>query len=223
MPPPALFLQHPELLEPFRRGAPEVLERVYRTYARPVEKFVRALAAASGAGAEAVQSSAVADLVQDVFIRAFSEQARRAYDGLRDYAPYLTTIARHCVVDAIRARRREMPVDPRQIAFEIDDAPEPDDGNDPRVAAVLDEYVRGLSNELRELYRQRFALDRSQEETSAALGVSRRRVRAGEEDLRKGLRTALRKAGISVQDLGPYREREPTVPGPLLLPGRART
>jgi RNA polymerase sigma factor (sigma-70 family) len=223
MPPPTLFREHPELLEPFRTGRPDVLERVYRTYARPVERFIRALAAASSAGAEAVQPSAVADLVQDVFIRAFSDQARQAYDGVRDYAPYLTTIARHCVVDAIRARRRETLVDPREITFEIDDAPELDDGVDPRVNAVLDEYLRGLSPELRELYRQRFAFDRSQDEASAALGISRRKVRDGEEQLRQGLRMALRRAGISLPDLGSRGGGLSASPSPLLVPGRART
>jgi RNA polymerase sigma factor (sigma-70 family) len=224
MPPPSLFHQYPELLQPFRQGITEALERVYRAYARPVERFVRALtAAAAGAGVEAAQPSAVADLVQEVFIRAFSAQARHAYDGVRDYAPYLTTIARRCVVDAMRATRRETPVDPHLITIEIDDAPEPGVGPDPRVLAVLDEYVRGLPAELRDLYEQRFAHDRSQEEISAALGISRKRVRTGEQRLRKGLRTALRRAGVSLDDVHPREEPARALPAPLFAAGRTRT
>jgi RNA polymerase sigma-70 factor, ECF subfamily len=55
-----------------------------------------------------VAAANVEDLVQDSFMRAFSPPARAAYDGIRDYGPYLLTIVRNTVADALRVRQREV-------------------------------------------------------------------------------------------------------------------
>ena len=94
-----LFRNRPELLAPFREGRRDALEEVYRTYVRWMDRYIRALARASNAPWLA-RSEAVADLVQDIFLRAFSRDARNSYDGLREYGPYLSTIARNRFVDA---------------------------------------------------------------------------------------------------------------------------
>src|SRR4051812_28203726 len=103
----ALFDQHPDLLLAFREGRRQALELVYRAYVRSVERYLRALGRL-GTRAETMPAATVADLVQEVFIRAFSVEARRAYDGLRDYGTYLATIARNCFIDLLRARSREV-------------------------------------------------------------------------------------------------------------------
>jgi hypothetical protein len=46
------------------------------------------------------------------------------------------------------------------------------------------------------VYRQRFVLGHSQDEASAALGLSRRQLRTAEQRLRNGLRRALLLAGL---------------------------
>jgi len=196
-----LFREHPELLVAFREGKREALERVYRAYSHSIERYLLALGRPGGA-AEVLHASAVADLVQDVFIRAFSADARRSYDGLRDYGGYLSGIARNCFIDALRARSREVLVDPADISFDIDDAPEPEDWCDPRTLAVLESYLGGLAPVLHGVYQERFAHGRSQEETSATLGISRRTVRTCEKELRRGLRKALARAGISPEEQG---------------------
>src|SRR5258708_18296289 len=81
------------VLVAFREGRPDALERVYREHEQAVAAHLRKLAHASGRRAFS-QSSALADLVQEVFVRAFSPEARSSYDGIRDYLPYLLAIAR---------------------------------------------------------------------------------------------------------------------------------
>lgn len=205
------FAADPELLAAFRAGNRAALERVYRAYVRGVERYVRALARANNAGGFG-QTAAVADLIQDIFVRAFSVAARRGFDGARPFAPYLMTIAHHCFVDAVRATRREVLSNPADIAAAFDQvvAVAPETSFDPKAIAVLNEFVAHLPAPLKGVYEQRFLLARSQEEAATALGVSRRRLRTGEERLRRGLRKALVRAGISLRELQDAGEGFPT-------------
>src|SRR6185436_18877538 len=153
---------------------------------------------------ELAQASAVADIVQEVFIRAFSPEARAAFDGLREFGPYLTVIAHNCFVDSLRARKREVLTKPDDLLLAIDDRPgDTERLFDPKVLLILTDYLRELPASLKGVYEQRFVLGRSQVQASEALGLSRRALRTGESRLRRGLRQALRRAGISLQELGP--------------------
>jgi RNA polymerase sigma-70 factor (ECF subfamily) len=195
-----LFRDHPELLAPFREGQPSAVERVYRVYVRAVDKYIRAMARSRNIP-ELGQASAVSDLIQDAFIRAFSASARSSYDGLREYGPYLMMITRNCFVDAARARGREVLKTPQELASEMDDViPSSRRSADPALMAVLHTYLDGLSHELKGVYEQRFVIGSSQDDASAALGISRRAVRTGEERLRAGLRRALQSAGIALRE-----------------------
>src|SRR5438552_5456603 len=126
-----LFQDHPELLAPFREGRKDVLERVYRAYVRSVDRYLRSLARARAP--EMGQASVIADLVQDVFIKALSAGPRNAYDGLRDYGAYLSTVARNCFIDALRARGREVLMAPDDLPASIEAAPEPSGAWEPEV------------------------------------------------------------------------------------------
>jgi RNA polymerase sigma-70 factor (ECF subfamily) len=217
------FRCRPELLVAFREGRPEALEQVYRAYVRSVEPYLRNLARVGGR-AEMAQASAVADLLQEVFIRAFSPSARRAYDGLRDYGPYLMTIARNCFVDAARVRDRDLsrslPELPRGSEGEV---AEPRTFIEPKISAVLTAYVAGLPDVLKAVCEQRFVLGQSQEEVSAALGLSRRGLRTAEAQLRRGLRQALVRARISLQELRPAGQIFPTRNPTQVVPIRERS
>lgn len=199
----SVFQNDPELLRTFREGKRDALERVYRTYVRGVDRYIRAQAVAAG-HPEMAQASAVADVVQDVFIRAFSVASRDAYDGARDFGPYLTRIARNCFVDALRRQGRETLKQPDELARIVADAPvEVDGAIAPEVLTVLRDYVAGLPPALAGVYEQRFVLERSQVEASAALDLSRRGLRTAEAHLRRGVRKALQRAGISLRNLEP--------------------
>jgi DNA-directed RNA polymerase specialized sigma24 family protein len=89
---PWVFGEDPELLRAYREGRREALERVYRHYVRIVERYLRAFAR-TARDATLREPDAIADLLQEVFVRAFSAGARKGYDGQRDFGPYLTTIA----------------------------------------------------------------------------------------------------------------------------------
>ena len=190
-----LFRDSPQLLLPFREGQPEALETVYRHYVRSVDVYLRALARKATAP-ELCQPSAVADLLQEVFIRAFSANARLAYDGLREFTPYLNTIARNCFTDALRKRKTELYFRAEDLPLTAEDAPGFGDDYDPRVVAVLDSYLSQLSAPLRGVYEQRFVRGLSQEAACEILGLSRRSLRTTEDHLRRGLRKALFMAGM---------------------------
>src|SRR5262245_54862645 len=110
-----VFREQPDLLPAFREGRREALEHVYRRYIRPVDRYLRSLARV---GSVPIVPAALADLLQDAFFKAFSPTGRQGYDGLRDYGPYLLTIARNCFIDWARARGREIPTDLAEPAFE---------------------------------------------------------------------------------------------------------
>ena len=197
----ALLEEDPALLVGLREGRREALERIYRAYARPVERYLHALARASGAD-RVVGAGLIADLVQEVFTRAFSADTRLRYDGRRDFGQYVAGIARNCFIDALRARKREVPTDPGALPPDLEGAiREPEEGYDRRTLSVLAAYLAGLPAELALTYQQRFVLDRTQEEASAALGISRRTLRTRERQLRAGLRRALARANISLREL----------------------
>jgi RNA polymerase sigma factor (sigma-70 family) len=189
-----LFQDMPGLLLAFREGKPEALSAVYRHYVRSVDGYLRALARRAGTP-DLCQPSAVADLLQEVFIRAFSPNARLAYDGLRDFGPYLNTIARNCFIDTLRKRRIEVPLGIEELEAEESMKNGLED-YDPKVVAVLEEYLRELTEPEKGVYEMRFELGRSQEAACEALGISRRSLRTAEDRLRKGLRKALFMAGV---------------------------
>jgi RNA polymerase sigma factor (sigma-70 family) len=192
-----IFKADHALLVAYREGRRDALERVYRHYCRTVEKYARSLARSTGSS-ELAQPGFIADLVQEVFIHAFSSSARRSYDGQRDFGPYLATITRNCFIDAQRARGREVLIRDEDLALMIDSSADHEEHwCDPKIAAVLGTYVSELPPAVRAIYERRFVLGQSQEEACAALSLSRRALRTGEKRLRTGLRKALVRAGIS--------------------------
>ncbi len=190
----------PELLTAFRQGRRDALERVYRHYIAGIERYARALARAAGSS-ELAQPGAVADLVQDVFMRAFSDRARRDYDGQREFGGYLTVVARNCFIDIQRSRGREVLIAEEDLPDLADSSVDEDkDWSDPKIIAILARYVEQLPPDLRALYDGRYVRGQSQEEVSASLGLSRQAVRTGEKRLRTGLKKALARAGISLRE-----------------------
>jgi DNA-directed RNA polymerase specialized sigma24 family protein len=114
-----MFLRsRPRLVDEFRRGEREALTQIYRFYAPALDRYVHGLARRSGYN-ELCQASAVSDVVQEVFARAFSPASRGAYDATHEYGPYLRTIARNCFIDATRRRSRELLTSPEQVALEL--------------------------------------------------------------------------------------------------------
>jgi len=196
-----VFQRQPQLLEAFRRGERWALEHVYRAYVRMLDRYLRAVARASRAP-ELAQPGATVDLLQEVFIRALSLESRLAYDGTRPYGPYLRKIAKNLFIDQLRARGRVVEESLDVVLDAGDSIPaEREEFADPRVNAVLASYLAALPPALRGVYEQRFVLGKSQEDSCAALGITRGRLRADEARLMSGLRRALLDSGITRSDL----------------------
>jgi RNA polymerase sigma factor (sigma-70 family) len=200
------FRNNPELLPAFRAGRRDVLERLYWATVHRVEAIVRHgfWVASSRTHVRGVAAAEVGDVVQEVFARAFRERARNGYDGLREYTPYLSTIARNTVIDWARRRGADVEklaediadladIGPRADAT-ADEAPLP--WADDAVMQVVEAYIAGLPADLRQVHEQRYVLGRSQNDAAAALGTTRQRLRTAEAKLRSGLARELRRAKL---------------------------
>ncbi|HEX6275181.1 MAG TPA: RNA polymerase sigma factor [Polyangiaceae bacterium] len=181
----------PALLEAFRRGERGALERVYRDHVDDVETFLRSRLARAGR----LTAATLADLVQDVFLKAFAEKARASYDGEREYQPYLRALARNLLVDWLRRSLREA-TEVREIEAVVDaevDERQQDELFAPELVAATVRYVETLPPELRGVLERRFVEAQPQVTAAQALGISRQNLRTLERKLVDGLRRALRK------------------------------
>jgi RNA polymerase sigma factor (sigma-70 family) len=183
-----------DLLEGFRRGDRDGLARVYHLYARGVENRVRQALVRMGR----LTRADLADVVQDVFVQAFSDTARAQYDGVREYGPFLLTIASNVVIDWVRRRNREaLPLD---LLAEFSRTPEAADVDDlagpydVSLVTLTDAYIAMLPAELRRVHQCRFGLSLPQRQAAAALGITRQSLRTLEKKLVVGLRRYLRSA-----------------------------
>jgi RNA polymerase sigma-70 factor (ECF subfamily) len=193
------------LLDGFRAGVPEALGAVYWEYVRKVERLLSAGFEVRSRGTRVSgayrEPEDLADLVQEVFVRAFSDKGRRAYDGLRDYGPYLYAIARNVLVDLARVRGREIPSPWTELEAAIEIAPVVEDTAPWAEAAtmrVVEEYLGALPPDLREVHRLRHEEGLSQEQAAERLGVGRQTLRTLERRLQEGLGAALHAAGICI-------------------------
>jgi RNA polymerase sigma-70 factor (ECF subfamily) len=183
-------------LQAFRTGERAVVEEVYWVYLSLVDKIVRHGFRKNGAAETApVPTSEIADAVQEIFARAFRENARLAYDGIRDYGPFLATIARNVVADWGRRRGHSVV----EIPIDLDALTSSDDRGwaEEEVMLLVDGYVMALPPALRRVHEQRYVLGQSQTETARTLGVSRQQLRTLEARLRRGLARALRRADLA--------------------------
>ena len=198
-----VFAGKPELLARFREGDGSALETVYWAYVDPVTRIVQAVlnsyATASG---EQVKFAAteLGDLVQEVFVRAFSPQSRRHYDGNRPYGPYLGQIARNTVADHWRVIRRQVVIDvaPLLDALSLETSAiekAPEHWADRETVAVVERYLASLEPDVRRVHEALYVQGLSQRDAAAALGLGRQAVRGVEARLRAGLRRELERSG----------------------------
>jgi RNA polymerase sigma-70 factor, ECF subfamily len=194
-----VFATDRPLLDAFRRGDRAALATVYFHYVDDIAAMVRCGFAIPATGARvpgAADHATERDLVQEVFARAFVPRARDAYDGIRPYRAYLRRIAKNLMIDRARAAGRTVPLDDEDAEIAIE--PDPADA-DPDWAAQRREtaaYIASLAPDLQKLVKLRFEDELSQNEAADALGMSRGRVRTLEARIQRGLRKALRRAGL---------------------------
>ncbi len=141
----------------FRDGDPDALARVYDRYQRAVWSVCVSVARSDQLAQEAVQ---------ETFIRAW--RAAVSYDPERDLGPWLLTVARHATLDVIRRESR-----PTRGGHEQEqDAVIEDPGIEQVWTAwQVQEAIRQLGDEEREIIRLTFADDLSQSQVSQRLGI----------------------------------------------------
>jgi RNA polymerase sigma factor (sigma-70 family) len=168
----------------FRLGDSAAFGTVYEAFGPAVERRVRYhLRSCCMSPCDAD----VADLVHEVFDRAFGETARSRADPARGYDRYLGTIARNSVIDWLRCRSREVPRSPEQVAALLERSSMATDAVEVDTAELVGRYVDDLPQLLKSLYHLRYGLGQSQESVAESLHVSRQRVRTLELRLRRGL------------------------------------
>jgi len=205
------LVEHRDLLTRFRAADARALREVFLHYAPEVGRFLRR-GFSFRAGERHVRFAgyqdnfSVEDGLQEVFRRAFSVNARLAYDGLRPYRAYLLTIAKNAVINEFNTRRREL----AQVGFEelpdvaadadysatddplADDAgattghPE-HDAETRELKELVQAYVGTLEAREAQVFRLRFADGLSHAEIDAAIGLSASKIKTTEERIRKGL------------------------------------
>lgn len=198
-----------ELLQAFRKGEPAALERVYFEHATALEVRLRSGLTRGGTRMHALTDPDVRDVLQEVFIRAFSASSRSSYDGIRPFGTWLQTIARNLLID--RARRRGLPqAEAEMLEFVADDAAGLEETLlDAELQAATALFVEALDPEQRRFVELRFEQERSQEDVARAMNLTRRRVRTLEKYVRTGLRAFLSERGLEpVLPLSP----EPSTP-----------
>jgi RNA polymerase sigma factor (sigma-70 family) len=208
-----VFSKNRGLLDRFRCGDRDALALVYRTYFDDVYRLARyGFSSRNGSRAPRLEREADRlDFVQDVFVKAFAEPARVAYDGLRPYRPFLLQIARNLRVDQLRqaARREgshELPLqfDVDELCVELQNSQPPPADHDLHWERLVGETARVV--ETLDPETQRFAQLRYVEELSPAdaaerLGVTRRRVRTLEGRLLTSVRRGLAKLGLLAEEV----------------------
>jgi DNA-directed RNA polymerase specialized sigma24 family protein len=105
----------PDLLARFRADDEGARTKVYLMFVKRVEAWMRrGFPLRSGKRVPGLRNDDDhAEAVQEVFLRAFEDQARLGYDGSVTYWTYLSAIARNVASDYYRRRHRRPRPSPR--------------------------------------------------------------------------------------------------------------
>jgi RNA polymerase sigma factor (sigma-70 family) len=188
-----LFHGRRALLDAFRKGERAAMAEVYGTYVGDVGRLLQRGCRLGGGhtlpGVREPQRHR--DLVQEVFLKAFAAPARQAYDGLRDYRPYILRIARNLLVDEARTGGRLIPVEEPMDEVEIVEEVPEENLEWRRLRAATLEFCAATKSPLREFIQLRFVEDLSQRDLAEKMKVTRRQVRTWEEQVRADLQRYL--------------------------------
>ena len=78
--------EHPAQLAQFRAGVMAAFDAVYHAYRDMLDRLLRVAFKIKDANKRA-------DILHDTFIRVWKPEVRLAYDGVRDFGPYISKIA----------------------------------------------------------------------------------------------------------------------------------
>ncbi|MCP3063055.1 sigma-70 family RNA polymerase sigma factor [Myxococcus sp. K38C18041901] len=203
----SLLKDDPRLLQAFRRGEPEALARVYRAYSAHVARFLSRTYVSHGPGGLGrVGPLDLEAAHQETFVRAFREQARLAYDGVRPYSTWLNAVAKQAAVDVLRSAgriaREAVALDDTPMAERLaSTSPSPEDrALEGEMRELVRRFLAGLDEGTRRLADLRFVQGLSQERAGLLLGWSRQELRTREMKLRRAMTAFLVEEGWLVSE-----------------------
>lgn len=201
-----LLEENREVLDAFRRGDRRALEQVFTAYAPAVAGFLRAGFSFESGGKRCRFKGArteldLEDRVHEVFLKAFSENARLNYDGLTPYKTYLFTITRNSVIDDFRRKEHaliEYTIDERPEAADTStaDATDPIAGHvapsgDPEkdrqsaeLVALVQNFKKTLSEREKQIYTLRFEQELEHKDIAHQTGLSPSKIKTSEGRIR---------------------------------------
>lgn len=194
------------LREAFLEGQEAALTVVYHEYAPAVLSLVRQGFTFSSGGrrlrfAGCSQAADAENALQEIFMRAFSDRARRSYDGLRPYRAYLLAIARNVLIDETRTAWHRYV---RLSSAEDCEAPVNEDQGVLELAYLevedLKRQILAFTNALdaneRRIFTTRLLQGTSVERSAELVGVSEHRIKKSEKRLRKSFFLHMRQQGF---------------------------
>lgn len=208
------------LQERFRQGDQAAMAKIYRYYEPGVAAFLRkGFTFRSGQNNLFFRGSRdqneLENFVQEVFRRAFEEKARQSYNGTTSFSNWILAIARNMVINQFR--NKEVAFSQFSLSKEEEDHRTPLDEELPEeysgllyaepaeqqdkaleraeLHELLDNFLSNLTEDDRNLVMLRFSDGMGQEETAAALGSTRMKVRTAESRIKSRLKSFLSETG----------------------------
>jgi RNA polymerase sigma factor (sigma-70 family) len=211
-----LLIENRNLLKSFREGDAATLAIVYQTYSSPVLSLLQRGFTDNYKGTFIGGVSDInmrLDLLQDIFLKAFSRNARESYDGIRPYRAFLVTIARNRMIDYWRAQARDPIAAVHGHSQEYHDAlldnihqTEKETGTDEedhiywkQCLEASDEFVTTQNEQTRRFISLRFREELPLLEVARQLNISRWRARSLEKKIQQNLEKHLRRKGLLQQ------------------------
>lgn len=193
-----LFFQNRALLAQFREGDRAALTTVYRHYVNDIESLLRKWSSNTGNFIDLRHDfGRQQDVLQEIFVKAFSQKVREAYDGIRPYRPYLITIAKSVLIDHLRKQSREILLpfdsdDEERIASNIEDTGTSEEEQSTSLhwqqcLTASKTFVAGLDASTQQFIELRFRQELPQLLISETMGMTRWKVRAMEKKVQRGL------------------------------------
>lgn len=195
----------------YRQGDPAALRVMYRRYAKDIGKFIKNRFINPNTGVPfscTLDDEIQQDLIQEIFLRFFSENARRSYDSSHTFRSFILAIAKNTVIDFLRKKPldalRHTVTDSRVVEADNEEPAESLSAGQGKYEQSIEDllyrkqciaatkaYISTLDELLKDLIRLRFVDELTQEQAAGQLNLTRWKVRALEKKIAWGLQNYL--------------------------------
>ena len=205
------------LLDAYRRADPEAFERLYHSYVSEVASLLRRGFQFSSEGRQLQfvgydHPDDLQDALQETFLLAFDQSARRGYNGLNPFGNYVLGIARNVVLGRFRKDLSRLscfkslePIDAENsdqaaVSAGLSSAAAfvaPDKAtSNSEIRKLMQSFVSQLTEQQKQIVKYYFIDHLSQESTAEKMDLNRNRVRKQIRSIRRKLWRRIRKEGL---------------------------